>query len=126
MSEKFNDDHKIETYKSMISISVEGFKILALLNGGAAAGLLAAFDKIRVAVDAQALKRSIICFVIGLTCVGFAFTFSYLTQNTLFEELLARKPQNSHTKLYRLALCFCLLSLGAFALGALIAAFGIR
>lgn len=126
MSDKFNDDHKIETYKSMIGISVEGFKILALLNGGAAAGLLAAFDKVRTAVDAKSLKWSIIAFVIGLSCVGCAFTFSYLTQNTLFEELLERRPQNSHMRFYRFALFFCVLSLAAFVVGALTAAFGIR
>ncbi|WP_197330141.1 hypothetical protein [Ralstonia syzygii] len=43
---EFDRQHKIETYKSMVSISVEAFKYLALLNGGAAAGMLAAADKV--------------------------------------------------------------------------------
>ncbi|CAM3450898.1 hypothetical protein BOSP111201_05605 [Bordetella sputigena] len=41
-----DDWHLTETYKSMISISVEGFKYLALLNGGAAAGMLTTFDRL--------------------------------------------------------------------------------
>ena len=34
------DDHAIETHKSMISISIEAIKHLALLNGGAIVALL--------------------------------------------------------------------------------------
>lgn len=126
MSEKFIDDHRIETYKSMISISVEGFKILALLNGGAAAGILAAFDKVRASVDAHSLKIAIVCFVVGLVSVGCAFMASYLTQNTLLEESLGRRRESSHMTFYRTAMGFCAASLVAFSTGALIAAFGIH
>jgi|SRR5471032_887705 len=125
MADKFQDDYRAETYKSMISISVEGFKILALLNGGAAAGILAAFDKVRMSVDSHSLKVAIICFVVGLVCVGCAFMASYMTQNALLEESLERKPEGSHLKFYRTAMGFCVGSLTAFASGALVAAFGI-
>lgn len=34
-------EHALETYKSLIQTSVEGMKLLTLLNGGAAVALLA-------------------------------------------------------------------------------------
>lgn len=126
MAGNFVDEQKIETYKSMINISVEGFKILALLNGGAAAGILAAFDKVRASIDAVALKAAVISFVIGLTLVVLAFLLSYATQLTLFEELHDRRVQRSHMRYFYGALFSCVLSLGAFAYGALRAASGIH
>jgi hypothetical protein len=126
MAGNFVDEQKTETYKSMISISVEGFKILALLNGGAAAGILAAFDKVRASVNAGALKAAVISFVIGLELVVFAFLLSYATQLTLFEELHDRRAQNSHMKFFYGAFFCCFFSLAAFAYGALRAAFGIH
>ena len=35
----FETAHKIEIFKSLIQISLAGFKLLALLNGGAAIAL---------------------------------------------------------------------------------------
>jgi hypothetical protein len=110
----------------MISISVDGFKILALLNGGAAAGILAAFDKVRASVNAVALKVAVISFVIGLVLVVFAFLLSYATQLMLFEELFDRRPQNTHMKYFYGSLFCCVFSLVAFAYGALRAAYGIH
>ena len=37
----FNDEHAIETYKSLISISTEALKAFQWLNGGAVVALLA-------------------------------------------------------------------------------------
>jgi hypothetical protein len=33
-------EHAVETFKSLVQISLEGLKLLALFNGGAAVGLL--------------------------------------------------------------------------------------
>ncbi|MBB6320569.1 hypothetical protein [Paraburkholderia tropica] len=126
MADKFLDDQKTETYKSMISISVEGFKILALLNGGAAAGILAAFDKVRASIDAASLKAAVFSFVIGLALVVCAFLLSYMTQLFLLDELLERRKENSHMRFFYFALVSCLLSLAAFSYGALRAACGIH
>lgn len=38
--ETFNEQHAVETYKSLIAISTEGFRALQLLNGGAIVALL--------------------------------------------------------------------------------------
>jgi len=110
----------------MISISVEGFKILALLNGGAAAGILAAFDKVKASINACDLKVAVISFVIGLMLVVLAFLLSYATQLTLFEELHDQRARRSHMKFFYGAFCCCVLSLAAFAYGSLRAAFGIH
>jgi len=40
-SPQIQKEHAIETYKSLVQISVEGIKLLALLNGDAAVALLA-------------------------------------------------------------------------------------
>jgi hypothetical protein len=40
MAPEISNEHAIETFKSMIQISVEGMKLLGLLNGGAAVALL--------------------------------------------------------------------------------------
>ena len=40
-SPQIQKEHAIETYKSLVQISVEGMKLLALLNGGAVVALLA-------------------------------------------------------------------------------------
>jgi len=37
----FEEGHALETYKSMLSISVEGLKALLLINGGAVVAMLA-------------------------------------------------------------------------------------
>lgn len=125
MSGNFADDQKLETYKSMISISVEGFKMLALLNGGAAAGILAAFDKIRNSIEPVHLKYGVFWFVLGLISVGCTFFGSYFTQFKLFEELGTGQNVGRHMIPLKFALAACVLSLLSFAVGAVVVATGI-
>jgi hypothetical protein len=40
MSREISKEHAVETFRSMIQISVESMKLLALLNGGGAVALL--------------------------------------------------------------------------------------
>jgi len=119
------DWHRQETYKSMISISTEGFKLLALLNGGAAAGMLAAFQHLSNSIPPFALQISIACFSLGLFFVGGAFLFSYLTQNTLYNETMNRQQQGSHVVHLKCAFAACVVSLICFLGGALVAVFNI-
>lgn len=37
----FSEQHAAETYRSLIAVSVEGFKTLLLINGGAVVAILA-------------------------------------------------------------------------------------
>ena len=118
--------HAQETYKSMISISVEGFKLLALLNGGAAAGMLAAFQNLAKSIPPSKLQISIGFFAAGLVFVGVAFLFSYLTQNRLFEEAMGRKKEGAHRCSLVLAFASCVLSLLCFLGGAGVSVMGLE
>ena len=70
----FNEEHAIETYKSMISISVEGMKALQLINGGAVVALLAYLGQVsnRAQLAGQ-IGCPVFLFVLGLTAGTFAF-----------------------------------------------------
>lgn len=114
---KFFFAHRLETYKSMIAISVEGFKYLALLNGGAAAGLMSGLEKLKDHVGICALKAAIACFALGLVMNFVAFFCSYFTQNTLFNESFGRAKQNCHIRYVVAATIFCVLSIFFFASG---------
>ncbi|WP_256081054.1 hypothetical protein [Massilia sp. YIM B04103] len=123
---KGRHDHRIETYKSMITISVEVFKYLALLNGGAAAGMVATLDKLAKLLDGWALKAAVGLFVAGLFFDGVAMFCSYFTQNTLYGQSTHRPNVGSHESCLITAIVFAILSLLAFGLGAVIAVFGIK
>lgn len=118
--------HRIETYKSMISISTEGFKYLALLNGGAAAGMLATIDKLRVAIEHFALQKALLCFVAGLVLNGFAIAASYLTQLAVYNESISVLRRGLHRWLVNIAVLLYVLSLTAFCSGAMTAMLGLR
>ncbi|WAS56246.1 hypothetical protein MK974_24410 [Burkholderia ambifaria] len=118
MANTFNEDHQIETYKSMVTISIEVFKYLVLLNGGAAAGMLAIFDRLSKVIPLCALKVSLMCFVVGLLFTGIAVFCSYWTQNTLFNEGFHRVPKGRHVRFVKIATGTCVLSLLAFCIGA--------
>ncbi|MCA8243058.1 MULTISPECIES: hypothetical protein [Burkholderia] len=126
MANTFNEDHQIETYKSMVTISIEVFKYLALLNGGAAAGMLAIFDRLSKVIPLCALKVSLVCFVVGLLFTGIAVFCSYWTQNTLFNEGFQRLPKGKHVRFLRIATATCVLSLLAFCIGASIGVLNAR
>jgi hypothetical protein len=119
-------NHRIETYKSMVSISVESFKFLALLNGGAAAGMLATIDKLRVAIQHDALQNALSYFVFGLGCNGCAMLFSYVTQVALYNESIGLIPKNRHRFTLYCSLIFTLASLMAFCVGAFGALDGLK
>ncbi|ACC71102.1 hypothetical protein Bphy_1923 [Paraburkholderia phymatum STM815] len=110
----------------MITVSIEAFKLMALLNGGAAAGIIAAYDKVSAAVDPGSLKLSICLFVLGLVCVGGAFVCSYLTQNVLFNELMGFKEPDSHMPILKFGMGCVVFSLAFFSAGALVAGFNIH
>jgi hypothetical protein len=83
------DFHPEETYKSLITISVEAPKLVALLNGGAAVALLAYLGNFASRSGAKRppnMTWALICFAIGLILTVLAFISSYFTQLRLFNE----------------------------------------
>ena len=81
-------EHWIETYKSLITLSVECFKFLALINGGAIVALLTytgnISNKSNQIVD---VSYPMHWFLVGLILCGISMLFGYLTQLKLFNEL---------------------------------------
>ncbi len=113
-------EHAVETFKSLIQISVEGLKLLALLNGGAAVALLAYLGNISgKAFPTPDMRLPMSCFLVGLLLCGFAFAGSYLTQLWLYNESMGRGARRRHTRWLWLTMSLGLLSLGAFGLGCL-------
>jgi 1,4-dihydroxy-2-naphthoate octaprenyltransferase len=113
-----NDDHTQETYKSMISISVEGIKTLVILNGGAIVALLGFLGQ--VANRGQQAPKAFCplgIFVAGLIFGCTCFFTSYFTQFTLFNEAPGNKKPRSHMSWFSATLIFAILSLASFAIG---------
>ena len=118
-------EHAIEMYKSMISIAMEGLKLLALLNGGSAVALLAYLGNVAgKSAHGIDMRLPMFCYVAGLVFCGLAYFVSYLTQLRLFNESLGRVAASPpHTRLLYSAMILDLLSLAAFAAGSVIAAY---
>jgi hypothetical protein len=113
-----SEDHAIETFRSLVTISVEGLKTLVLLNGGAIVALLAYLGQ---AQSRQVLAAQIRCpiawFVAGLIAGTIAFFGAYLTQLSLYNESVLGAKQRHHWALW-LSFALCVISIAAFALGA--------
>ncbi len=121
--QEFWKEHAIETYKSLTQISVEGLKLLAILNGGAAVAILAYLGNIagkeRPIPD---MRWPMGLYLLGLVLCGFAFIASYLTQLRLYNESVGRSGRIIfHQHWLRIALACVLLSIVAFAVGSLLA-----
>jgi len=119
----FNKEHAIETYKSLIQVALQGLKLLALVNGGAAVALLAYLGNVAGKGAATPdMRVPMISYLIGLTLCGLAFMTSYATQFILHNENIADMPRGSHKRLVLLTALLALLSLAAFFVGSLFAA----
>ena len=114
-------EHAIETYKSLIQISVEGMKILAVLNGGAAVALLAYMGNIASkCVLIPDMRYSMFSFVFGLVLCGGCFITSYGTQYILYNESLGRFGVNYYKKhkfWCKVTMWLSVFSIFAFAIG---------
>jgi hypothetical protein len=112
-------DHFNETYKSLIAMSVEGFKFCALANGGAAVAILAYLGNVVGKGGAVPdMRFSMAAFLSGLVACGFAMFFAYLTQLFLLNETAERSSGwFPHTWYLRASMVLVFASLLAFTLG---------
>jgi hypothetical protein len=116
-------EHAIETFKSLVQISLEGLKLLALFNGGAAVALLAYLGN--VAGKGQPvpnMRLPMACYIVGLIACGIAFLSAYLTQFWLYNESIGNLKRGRHVKYQIAGIVFALLGLAAFAVGSCVAA----
>lgn len=88
MTTDLTRDHWLETYKSLITLSIEGFKFSALANGGSAVALLAYLGNIAgKTTTVPDMRCPMFAFLAGLAICGFALLFAYLTQLKLLNEI---------------------------------------
>lgn len=81
--------HLQETYKSLITISVECLKMLALINGGAAVAILTYLGNLVGHSSNQHsinITPAILWYCWGLLATVVAFMFSYWVQLRLYHE----------------------------------------
>jgi hypothetical protein len=118
-------EHAIETYKSLIQVSVEGMKLLALLNGGAAVALLAYLGNVAgKSLPPPDMRLPMAFFLVGLVLSGVGFFGSYFTQLRLYDESINQPPTVRFPGwqfFLRFGIWAVLLSLGAFAAGSAVA-----
>jgi hypothetical protein len=121
VADDINQQRWLETYKSLINISIEGFKFLALANGGAAVALLAYLGN---RSPPGGMVCPIVAFALGVAACGVSMLCAYLTQLTLFNELSAGRTGRPlrHQWLLWLAIALVALSLAAFVAGSILAA----
>jgi hypothetical protein len=118
---EFRKEHAIETYRSLISITLTGLKTLMLINGGAVVALLAYLGQ---SPQGPALAPRVLwslgSFVAGVVFCVCAFFGSYQTQFKLYNEsvLPTTKGGFPHMKWQRITIAFVALSCVAFAVGA--------
>ena len=114
-----DNQHFIETYKSLITLSIEGFKFCALANGGAAIALLSYLGNLAGKGTATPDMRCAMgLFLAGLFACGIAMLFAYLTQLRLLNESAIRITGIfTHTWPLYISMFFFALSLSAFSFG---------
>lgn len=120
MTTELANQHWLETYKSLISLSIEGFKFAVLANGGASIALLAYLGNVvGKGASAPDMRFPMASFLAGLVLCGFAMLFGYLTQLKLLNEIgRFEKPVVSHGWLLWGAITLFGCSIAAFGLGA--------
>jgi hypothetical protein len=116
--------HLTETYKGLITLSVEGLKMLALVNGGAAVAILAYLGSIAshpTTAPVPHIRSALICYSLGLLLTVLAFITAYLTQLRLYGEEVSRASGNKFGQYHVIGVATgCLLALlaaSAFGIG---------
>ena len=85
--------HLTETYKGLITLSIEGLKMLALVNGGAAVAVLTYLGNLASRSSAPAqlpvIRPALLWYCAGLAATVLGFIVAYLTQLRLYAEEIA-------------------------------------
>ncbi|WP_395668964.1 hypothetical protein [Rhodoferax sp.] len=120
MNMSFKEEHALETYRSLISVSMEGLKSLLLVNGGAVVAVVAFLGQSSLGPELSThFWWPLGFFIAGLTLCVLAFVGSYATQLALFNERLNhayKGPRHMVCAWATVLLVF--LSIVTFAMGA--------
>lgn len=121
MSNYNRQDDWMETYKSLVTLSTEGFKYFILVNGGAAVAILAYLGSIAgKGGSVPDMRYAMALFLFGLLSCGVAMVFAYLTQLQRLNRLAVQQTTDRDWRLV-VAIIFACLSLIAFAIGSWLA-----
>ena len=113
---ELENDHWLETYKSLITLSIEGFRFAALANGGAAVALLAYLGNVAGKGGMPDMRCPMAWFLAGLCACALAMACGYLTQLRLLNERAYSRPRHKWP-LWAAILAF-VASFTCFAVGA--------
>lgn len=120
MNSDFGTSHYLETYKSLVTLAAEGFKFVALINGGAAVALLAYLGNASGKGPAPDMRAAMLMFLVGLACCGVSMLFAYLTQLRRLNDIVENANTSPSWRL-SVALVFFVLGLVGFIAGAWLA-----
>ena len=128
----FREQRAIEILKSLVEISVSGFRTLALLNGGGCIALVTYLSRDNPVLELTAVHaaRSLVAYVLGLVFCMCAYFTSHGTQLALYDEAIhnlndpARPVTESHRTWLTVARVLVILSTLAFLIGSGIAVYG--
>jgi hypothetical protein len=113
-------EHAIEVFKSLIQISIHGFKLLALINGGAAVAALAFYGNLAAKGSRiPDMSSPVALFVAGLVLCALSVFTSYQTQLRLYGESFGRLAHGGHLRWLRVTFALVILSLLAFSAGSI-------
>jgi hypothetical protein len=118
----------LETYRSLITLSIEGFKFSALANGGSAVALLAYLGNVAgKGIPTPDMRCPMLAFLIGLTTCGLSMFFAYLTQLKLLSEIGSpEEARFTHSWFLWSAIVLFALSIIAFGSGSWLAVIRFR
>ena len=117
MSNDPQHDDWLETYKSLITLSTEGFKFCAFANGGAAVAILAYLgDVVGKGFSPPDMSCPMAFFLAGLVFCGAAMLVAYLNQLRRLNRLSRSDDPSKDWRLW-VAMALFVFSLAAFALG---------
>ena len=115
---KFDLNLKLETFKSLVTHSAEGFKFLSLANGGAAVALLTYLGSFgNKAVKAPNMSDPMLWFLAGLVCAGAGWFFAYMTQYRHYQAEIGMSTDERHLFWWWPAAIAYAVSLALFAVG---------
>ena len=110
--------HLTETYKTLITLTVEALKMLALVNGGAAVAVLTYLGTLSARspppTHLPEIKPALLCYCGGLVATVVAFIAAYLTQLRLYDEEIALRTGTHVRRLHHVGVVMgCLLAVSA-------------
>jgi hypothetical protein len=123
---QYLQNHRIETFKSSMSLSTEIFKYLTLLNGGAVAGMLTTLDKLAKVLSVTTIRISVGCFIFGLVLNGFAIFALYFSQTVVYSKSMTKPDKKTQNGLFFYSAAYQIFSLSFFCFGAIFAMVGLH